>query len=149
MGRAIAVTQTVHAASDLWVEASRCRDGAQVRRLLALALIPEGHTRTEAAKRSGMERQTLRDRVHRYNATGVAGLKSDHGPGQPASLNDAQMAELNALVIKGPDPEKPRVVRWRGCRSWCRSVLSPRSGVPNTACTTRGTPSAPGGTIGL
>lgn len=113
MGKAIAVTRTEHTASDLRVEASRCRDGAQVRRLLALALILEGHTRTEAAKRSGMERQTLSDWVHRYNATGVAGLKSGHGPGQPPSLNDAQMAELNDMVIKGPDPEKHRVVRWR------------------------------------
>ncbi len=81
MGRAIAVTRTEHVASDLRIQASRCRDGAQVRRLLALALILEGHTRTEAAKRSGMERQTLRDWVHRHNATGVAGLKSGHGPG--------------------------------------------------------------------
>jgi transposase len=113
MGKAIVIVRTEHTASDLRSEAARCRDGAQVRRLLALALILEGYTRTEAAERSGMERQTLRDWVHRYNALGVAGLKSGHGPGQPPVLTAEQMAELKALVVKGPDPEKNKVVRWR------------------------------------
>jgi hypothetical protein len=51
MGKAIAVTRTEHTASDLRVEAARCRDDAQIRRLLALALILEGHTRTKARAR--------------------------------------------------------------------------------------------------
>ena len=84
-----------------------------MRRLLALAFILDGHSRTEAAERSGMERQTLRDWVHRYNAEGIAGLRSGRGPGKPPSLNDAQMAELKAAVLKGPDPETHGVVRWR------------------------------------
>jgi transposase len=60
-----------------------------------------------------MERQTLRDWVHRYNAEGIVGLKSSHGPGKPPLLTAAQMAELKAMVLKGPDPEKHGVVRWR------------------------------------
>jgi hypothetical protein len=60
-----------------------------------------------------MDRQTLRDWVHRYNAEGIEGLVSRHGPGAPPALNPQQMAELKALVIKGPDPEKDNVVRWR------------------------------------
>ena len=60
-----------------------------------------------------MDRQTLRDWVHRYNAEGVAGLRSGHGPGKPHSLTDTQMAELKTTVLKGPDPEKHGVVRWR------------------------------------
>jgi transposase len=113
MGRAIEITRTEHSASDLRAIAARVRDGGQVRRLLALALVKEGSSRTEAALRCGMDRQTLRDWVHRYNAEGVDGLKSGHGPGQPSSLSADQMSELHEVVLKGPDPEKDRVVRWR------------------------------------
>jgi transposase len=84
-----------------------------VRRLLALALILEGHRREAAAALAGMDRQTLRDWVHRYNAEGVSGLWSIRTGGHPAALTDPQMAELKALVIKGPDPEKDNVIRWR------------------------------------
>jgi transposase len=113
MGKPLAITRTEHSSEDLRTFASKSRDGAQVRRLLALAFILEGASRTEAAERSGMDRQTLRDWVHRYNAAGIAGLISSHGPGKPPSLSGAQMAELKATVLKGPDPEKHGVVRWR------------------------------------
>lgn len=113
MGKALSITRTEHSADDLRAVASKCRDGAQVRRMLALAFVLDGHTRTEAADQAGMDRQTLRDWVHRYNAEGIAGLKSGHGPGKPPSLNLEQMAELKAMVLKGPDPEKHGVVRWR------------------------------------
>ncbi len=55
-----------------------------------------------------MDRQTLRDWVHRYNAAGVEGLKSRTAPGAQPSLTEAQMAELRELVIAGPDPDHPR-----------------------------------------
>ena len=113
MGKPLAITRTEHAAEDLRALAAKSRDGAQVRRLLALAFILDGHSRTEAAERAGMERQTLRDWVHRYNAEGIEGLRSSHGPGKPPLLTAAQMAELKAMVLKGPDPEKHGVVRWR------------------------------------
>jgi putative transposase len=113
MGHAIKITRTDHSVSELRAMAAKCRDGGQVRRLLAIALILDGCSRTEAAERCGMERQTLRDWVHRYNAEGMAGLKSGHGPGQPASLTADQMAELEELVLRGPDPAKDGIVRWR------------------------------------
>jgi transposase len=113
MGKPLSITRTEHSADELRAVASKCRDGAQVRRLLALALVLDGHTRTDAADQAGMDRQTLRDWVHRYNAEGIAGLKSGHGPGKPPSLNPEQMAELKAMVLNGPDPEKHGVVRWR------------------------------------
>jgi len=113
MGQAITVTRTEHSAEALRDFAAKSRDGAQVRRLLALALILEGCSRTEAAKQSGMDRQTLRDWVHRYNRDNVAGLTSRSGPGQPPALTPQQMAELKALVIKGPDAKTHKVVRWR------------------------------------
>jgi transposase len=62
---------------------------------------------------NGMDRQTLRDWVHRYNAEGLAGLISRVGLGPTPLLNEAQMAELLALVVNGPDPEVDQVVRWR------------------------------------
>jgi putative transposase len=113
MGQPIEITRTEHSGSELRVIAAKSRDGAQVRRLLAIALVLEGVSRTEAAERSGMDRQTLRDWVHRYNADGISGLKSGHGPGQPPSLTADQMTELKDVVLKGPDPMKDGVVRWR------------------------------------
>jgi transposase len=113
MSRAITITRTDHSAAVLREVAGKSTDGAQVRRLLALAMVLEGRSRAEAAEQSGMDRQTLRDWVHRYNAEGIEGLVSRHGPGAPPALNPQQMAELKALVIKGPDPEKDNVVRWR------------------------------------
>ena len=113
MSAAIPITRLDHTASELRSFAGKCGDGAQVRRLLALALVLEGRSRIEAAKQNGMDRQTLSDWVHRYNATAVDGLKSCHPPGAAPLLNEAQKAELKALVVKGPDPEKDTVIRWR------------------------------------
>ena len=113
MGQAITITNLEYSAADLRRLMSQHKDGAVVRRLMALALILEGKSRTEAAQQSGMERQTLRDWVHRYNAEGVAGLSSRVGPGPTPLLNEAQMAELRELVVNGPDRETDKVVRWR------------------------------------
>ena len=113
MTKSIAITRTDYTAPDLRALAASSGDGAQVRRLLALALTLEGHSRTQAAEQCGMQRQTLRDWVHRYNAEGITGLTTRGGPGQPPALSKQQMGELKALVIKGPDPEKHDVVRWR------------------------------------
>lgn len=74
MGQPIEITRTELSAPNLRALAVKIRDGAMVRRLLALALLLEGHSREAAATANGMTRQTLRDWVHRYNADGVAGL---------------------------------------------------------------------------
>jgi len=113
MSRPIEITRFDLSARELRELATRTREGAVVRRLLAIALILEGHSREEAARLSGMDRQTLRDWVHRYNADGVAGLSSRWGAGRPPALNDAQMEELRSLVLEGPDLERNKVVRWR------------------------------------
>ena len=84
-----------------------------MRRLLTLALILEGHSREAAAAQSGMDRQTLRDWVHRYNEQGVAGLRSIRSGGHPGALTPEQMAALKALTIAGPDPGTAKVVHWR------------------------------------
>lgn len=76
-------------------------------------MVLEGASRTSAASQNGMDRQTLRDWVIRYNTLGLEGLVSRRGGGRRAVLSRDQMAELLALVMKGPDPERDRVVRWR------------------------------------
>ena len=113
MGAPLTVTRSDNTPSELRSFASKCSDGAQVRRLLALALVLEGRSRSEASAQNGMDRQTLRDWVHRYNTAGIDGLKSHSSPGRAPALSAAQMAELRALVVKGPDPAEHKVVRWR------------------------------------
>lgn len=109
----VAITRTEHDAAGLRALASREGDAKVARRLLALAMVMEGFSRTDAASATGMDRQTLRDWVHRYNAQGVAGLRSIRGGGRSPHLSPGQMAELQALTLKGPDPETHKVVRWR------------------------------------
>lgn len=113
MGGAVSVTRTEFSSTELRLASAKCTDGAQVRRLLALALVLEGRPRSEAASLSGMDRQTLSDWVHRYNADGIEGLKSRKSPGRAPALTAAQKAELRDLVIQGPDPALHKVVRWR------------------------------------
>jgi transposase len=113
MGTALRVTRGDLTAADLRAASAKCTDGAQVRRILALALVLEGRPRTEAAALNGMDRQTLSDWVHRFNAEGIEGLKSRKSPGREPYLSAAQKAELRELVIQGPDPAVHRVVRWR------------------------------------
>jgi transposase len=71
---AVALTRDEHTAGDLRRFAAACREAAAARRMLALALVLEGSPRAVAAKTCGMDRQTLRDWVHRYNAAGLDGL---------------------------------------------------------------------------
>jgi transposase len=82
-------------------------------------MVLDGRPRSEAASSNGMDRQTLRDWVHRYNENGVEGLKSRPSPGRTPFLTELQMAELYDLVVKGPDLAADKVVRWR-----CVDLLS-------------------------
>src|SRR4029077_15598448 len=98
MSAAIPITRLDRTASELRSLAGKCGDGAQVRRLLAIALVMEGGSPGEAAEQSGVDRQTLSDWVHRYNATGIDGLKSRHGPGAIPLLNEAQEGACEGVV---------------------------------------------------
>ena len=110
----VSITRTEHTASDLRREAGRTADARASRRMLALALVMEGESRETAARQCGMDRQTLRDWVHRYNAAGVTGLSDrPHGGGAPSKLTAAQESELAGWVRAGPDLETDGVVRWR------------------------------------
>jgi transposase len=113
MSTAVVITRTDHTPAELRVLAAKSDDADQARRLLAIAMVPEGTSRLDAARQAGMDRQTLRDWVHRYNEGGVDGLVSRKPPGAAPKLTGAQMAELRELVIAGPDPKLHKVIRWR------------------------------------
>jgi transposase len=101
--------------------ARRERDGRVCSRLLALANALDGMSRAAAARLAGMDRQTLRDWVHRYNAQGVEGLKDRPRRGRPPRLDDGQQAALKALVLRGPKLERDGYVTWR-LRDLCAVV---------------------------
>src|SRR3954453_15487685 len=109
----VAITRKEPGAGDLRREAARCRDARAARARPPRALVPEGASREEAARAAGMDRQTLRDRVHRYNEEGLAGLHDRHRSGRKPRLTPEQEAELAAAVERGPDPDRGGVVRWR------------------------------------
>src|SRR4051795_12677427 len=81
MSAAVKITHTDETPVTLRALAAKSRDTAQSRRLLAIAMVLEGSSRLEAARQTGMDRQTLRDWVHRFNEVGVAGLLSRRPPG--------------------------------------------------------------------
>jgi transposase len=100
-------------APGLRVAARRSRDAAQARRLLALATIYDGASRTEAARIGTVTLQIVRDWVLRFNAAGPDGLIDRKAPGLPPRLTDAHRAALAAAVERGPTPAVHGVVRWR------------------------------------
>jgi transposase len=110
---AIAITRLEYNAAELRDLAVKSRDTAQSRRLLAIAMVLDGSSREEAARQAGMDRQTLRDWVHRYNDLGADGLVSRRAPGRARKLTAAQMQEFRALAVAGPDPALHHVARWR------------------------------------
>ena len=112
---AVEVTRLDLSATALRRETARSRDANAARRMLAIALVLDGHSREDAAAACGMDRQTLRDWVHRYNAEGVAGLSNRRAPGPAPRLSDGQEAELARWVEEGADLARDGVVRWR-CR---------------------------------
>lgn len=113
MARAIAITRREMTAAELRAASGKAKSAREARRMLAIALVLEGVDRKTAAETCGMDRQTLRDWVHRYNAEGLPGLASRRSPGPARLLSAEQKARLAARVEAGPDPKVDRVVRWR------------------------------------
>ena len=111
---AVAITRQDVSVGDLRREAGRTRDAKAARRMLAIACVMEGQSREEAAETCGMDRQTLRDWVHRFNADGLAGLADlprQNGP--KPRLSPEQEAVVAGWVEQGPDLARDGVVRWR------------------------------------
>ncbi len=116
-----------YSAAELRRRAAATRNANQSRRLLSLAAVLDGMNRTEAARIGGMDRQTLRDWVHRFNDHGPEGLLDGWSKGPAPRLSAEQRAEIAQLVETGPDREVHGVVRWR--RIDLRRVIAERFGV--------------------
>ena len=127
MGSGIAITRLDLTASGLRAAAKRAKEASASRRMLCLAMVLDGSDRKTAAEACGMDRQTLRDWVHRYNAQGLRGLYDLKRPGPQPKLTAQQTAELARLVEAGPDRARHGVVRWR--RVDLRDELERRFGV--------------------
>jgi transposase len=102
-----------YSAAALRALARRSKDVNQSRRLLSLAAVRDGMDRGSAAKIGGMDRQTLRDWVHRFNASGPEGLIDNWTDGPKPRLSEEQLAEFARIVEAGPDRKEDGVVRWR------------------------------------
>lgn len=100
-------------APQLRAAARKTKDGPQARRLLSLAAIYDGASRTEAARIGGVTLQIVRDWVIKFNAHGPSGLINRKAPGQPSRLNDTHRAALASIIESGPIPAVHGVVRWR------------------------------------
>jgi transposase len=110
----VRITRDELTAPELRRAAARSSDASTARRMLAIALVLDGHSRQTAAKQCGMDRQTLRDWVHRYNAEGLAGLSDrPHAGGPKPLLSSHQLEQVADWVRAGPEREKDGVIRWR------------------------------------
>ena len=116
-----------YSAEELRALARRSETVNQSRRLLSLAAVRDGMDRSSAAKIGGMDRQTLRDWVHRFNASGPEGLIDNWTEGPKPRLSPEQLTEFAQIVEAGPDREKDGVVRWR--RVDLKRVIAERFGV--------------------
>ena len=104
---------TEHSAVEVRALAKAALAPEQARRLLAIALILEGASRAVAARSTGMDRQTLRDWVHRFNAAGPSGLVDRKAPGPQRRLDPEQQRELVRCLENGPELAQDGVARWR------------------------------------
>ncbi len=126
MPAAVSVRTDV-SAGELRRLAAGTKNANQSRRLLSIAAVLDGMSRTEAARIGGMDRQTLRDWVHRFNQAGPDGLKDAWSKGNPPRLSADQQAQLAQLVEAGPDRAVHEVVRWR--RIDLKRIIAERFGV--------------------
>jgi transposase len=112
MGTALSIRTDMEAA-ELRRLARRESDGRVAGRLLAVANALDGMSRAAAARAAGMDRQTLRDWVIRFNAEGVEGLRDQPRSGRRAWMTEGQQAAFRAIILRGPDPERDGVSAWR------------------------------------
>src|SRR5215211_2520589 len=111
---AVEIMRRELSAAALRQASARSRDANAARRMLAIALVLDGHSREDAAASCGMDRQTLRDWVHRYNAEGLAGLANlPRRNGPRPRLSPGQEAMVAEWAEQGPDLARDGVVRWR------------------------------------
>jgi hypothetical protein len=93
--------------------ARQSEDADQLRRLLALALVHDGGSRSAGARAGGVGLQKFRDWVLWFNAKGPSGLMDGKAPGQVPRIDRAERRELAQLVEDGPILGVRGVVRGR------------------------------------
>src|SRR5215204_6532742 len=128
--RAMATAVTVRAdfsTDELRRLAAASKHANQSRRLLSLAAVLDGRSRADAARIGGMDGQTLRDWVHRFNERGPEGLKDRWSKGHRPRLSAEQLAQLAEVVETGPERAVHGVVRWR--RVDLQQIVAERFGV--------------------
>src|SRR6201984_1959072 len=110
----VEITRLDLSATDLRAASAHTEDAKAARRMLAIALVLEDWSRQAAAEACAMDRQTLRDWVHRYNECGLDGLHDrPRRNGPPPRLSPEQQTKLAEWVEQGPDLERDGVMRWR------------------------------------
>jgi transposase len=105
--------RTDFSARELRQLAKLSRDNNQSRRFLSLAATVDGMSHDDAARIGGMDRQALRDWVHRFNLADPDGLLDAWTSGPTPRLSLEKLSELAVLVEAGPDRQADGVVRWR------------------------------------
>src|SRR6187401_2661293 len=126
MGSAVKL-RTDFSAGELRRLARNSKDVRQSSRLLSIAAVLDGMSRADAARIGGMDRQTLRDWVHRFNTAGPDGLKDSWSKGHPPRLSAEQLAQLGQVVESGPERAVHGIVRWR--RVDLQQIVAERFGV--------------------
>lgn len=119
--------RTDYSPGELRALAKSTQNNNQGRRVLSLAAVLDGMNRTDAARIGGMDRQTLRDRVVRFNNQGSNGLRDIHAGGVEPRLSAKRLTELAAIDEAGPDRAKDGLARWRRVDFW--RVVRERFGV--------------------
>src|SRR5271165_2208426 len=109
----VAITRTDMSAADLRAAAKRSIEARQASRILAIAMVLDGFSREEAARLCGMDRQTLRDWVHRYNKAGLEGLADRARSGRPARPSWVEQGKFASWIEEGADLARDGVVRFR------------------------------------
>ena len=123
-----------YSAAELRALTRRSKNVNQSRRLLSLAAIGDGMDRCEAAKIGGLDRQTLRDWVHRFNGSGLEGLLDNWTEGPKPRLSAEQLAQFARIVEAGPDREKDGVVVLASARPQARHRREVRRRVSRALC---------------
>ena len=108
MGAALRIAEH-HDAAELRALARREKNGRVASRMVAIANALDGMTRLAAARSAGMDRQTLRDWVIRYNADGIAGLCDQPKGHNPEKLTESEQAVLLSKIFQAPDPARDGV----------------------------------------
>jgi transposase len=112
MGCGLPIRRDFATASELRRLAKKEPRRRTAHRMLAIANALDGMSRAEAAQAAGIERQSLRDAVLRFNAEGLAGLIDRPHGHRPEVLNDGEQAMLLHRILRGPDPERGEPSSW-------------------------------------